>query len=1251
MRFHKSASIRLMAGLSICGMSLLANFGLGTPRAHADAPTVVSLVFDDSNLDQYTNAFPVMQAHQMHGTFYTITGYINNLTGFMTLSQLQSLYNAGNEIAGHTVLHPYLGQISTDEATREICDSRNTLLNWGFPATDFAYPHSDLSPTIEGIAQQCGYNSARSDGQITSPDGCISGCPMAETIPPADPYLVKAPDSIEDIPPWSVASIENIVTQTENSGGGWTMLVFHHICDNACDLYSITPADFTAVLDWLQTQNVTIKTVSQVIGGPVNPPVSAPEVSPAPAGVNGVANPSFETMDPYQSGTPDCWTTNTKGTNNASFSETSDAHSGQVAEQVNISSFTSGAARLIVRQDLGQCAPAVVPGDKYLMSAWYKSDTPTRFGLWYRDSVGGWHSWTQSPQFAASSTWTQAVWATPPIPSYAVAVSFGLDIEAAGTLTVDDLGLVDAGGPPTVSLTSPVSGSTVSGVALLSANTSSAIGIARVDYLVNGALVASSTTAPFSTTWNSASVADGPVTFTALATDTAGNQTTSTGVTATISNGVAAGPVASGVQGYWKFDENSGTSAGDATGHGFTGATHGSNIWTPSGQINAGLHLDGTSNYVSTSFPVPTSGPVTYAGWANRADTSGSYGLLGSSNTSGNGPLIQVPSGTGNIKFWRHTSGSSITFAGVLPPPGTWFQWALADNPTAQTTTLYINGVAKGTISNTATGSTAGTLEVGGYSGSSSLFKGSIDEVGVWNRALSAADESALWNGGVGLQYPFPVTLGPPTVSITSPVSGGLVGGTAAPLSVNASSGIGLARVDYFVNGAWVASSTTAPYSTTWNSSTVANGSVTFTAVATDTAGTQTTSTGVVASISNAAPTVSITSPASGAVVGGSAVPLTVNATSGIGIARIDYFVNTTLVASSTTAPFSTTWNSVSVADGPATFTAIATDTGGNQTTSAGVMATVSNAPPTVSITSPASGAVVGGIAAPISANVSSALGIARVDYFVNSTLVASSSTAPFSTTWNSTSVANGSATFTARATDTGGNQTTSVGVVATISNGSLTIGLQGYWKFDDNSGTSASDATGHGFTGTTHGSNIWTPSGEINAGLHFDGTSNYVSTSYPVPTSGQVTYAGWADPADSSKSYGILGSSSSSGTGPLIQIPSGTSNIKFWRQTAGVSTTFTAVLPPPGTWFEWALVDDPAAQTTTLYVNGVAKGTNHYTAPDSAGGNLEAGGYSGSSSLFKGLMDEVGVWNRALSATEITSLWNGGAGRQYPFS
>jgi hypothetical protein len=91
--------------------------------------------------------------------------------------------------------------------------------------------------------------------------------------------------------------------------------------------------------------------------------------------------------------------------------------------------------------------------------------------------------------------------------------------------------------PPSVQLTAPADGASVSGSALLAATASDNTGVARVEFLVDGAQVGADTTAPYELTWNSATVSDGPHTVTARAVDGAGNAATSARAITT-SNGV-----------------------------------------------------------------------------------------------------------------------------------------------------------------------------------------------------------------------------------------------------------------------------------------------------------------------------------------------------------------------------------------------------------------------------------------------------------------------------------------------------------------------------------------------------------------------------------------------------------------------------------------------------------------------------------------------------------------------------------------
>ena len=116
----------------------------------------------------------------------------------------------------------------------------------------------------------------------------------------------------------------------------------------------------------------------------------------------------------------------------------------------------------------------------------------------------------------------------------------------------------------------------------------------------------------------------------------------------------------------------------------------------------------------------------------------------------------------------------------------------------------------------------------------------------------------------------------PPTVSIASP-TGGTVSGTVT-VAVSAKDNVGVARVDLRVNGSTVATTTTAPFSIAWNSTSVPNGNDTLTAVAYDAAGNTAASAGVPVNVANAAPaktadtiapTLAITNPVDGSRVSG----------------------------------------------------------------------------------------------------------------------------------------------------------------------------------------------------------------------------------------------------------------------------------------------------------------------------------------------------------------------------------------------
>jgi len=98
--------------------------------------------------------------------------------------------------------------------------------------------------------------------------------------------------------------------------------------------------------------------------------------------------------------------------------------------------------------------------------------------------------------------------------------------------------------PPTVSITSPASGATVSGTINVTASASDNRGVADVQFFLDGAFAADDTTAPYSVPWDTTTASNGSHTLTAVARDAAGNSATSAPVTVTVSNGPPPPPAA-----------------------------------------------------------------------------------------------------------------------------------------------------------------------------------------------------------------------------------------------------------------------------------------------------------------------------------------------------------------------------------------------------------------------------------------------------------------------------------------------------------------------------------------------------------------------------------------------------------------------------------------------------------------------------------------------------------------------------------
>jgi hypothetical protein len=212
---------------------------------------------------------------------------------------------------------------------------------------------------------------------------------------------------------------------------------------------------------------------------------------------------------------------------------------------------------------------------------------------------------------------------------------------------------------------------------------------------------------------------------------------------------------------------------------------------------------------------------------------------------------------------------------------------------------------------------------------------------------------------------------------------------------------------------------------------------------------------------------------------------------------------------------------------------------------------------------------------------------------------------------------------------------------------------LVGWWKFDDGNGTTAVDSAG-GHNGTLINGPTWT-TGQIGGGLKFDGINDYVE----VPNNaslepGYITLSAWIRPDILSRDMVLIGKSNySNATAEQYDLaikPSGIPYSSIKRNSScAIGQGWKGVFSThPLTIGQWCLVTSTwDGSVFKLYINGELTDSNSNVPAgfiDSCpGGTLRFGiWWSKDLCAFQGVMDDVRIYNRALSADEVLQLYAG---------
>ena len=749
-------------------------------------------------------------------------------------------------------------------------------------------------------------------------------------------------------------------------------------------------------------------------------------------------------------------------------------------------------------------------------------------------------------------------------------------------------------------------------------------------------------------------------------TDAAGNLSPYSNIASATTSAVVSGLVAA-----YPFDEGSGTATTDLSGNGADGTISGA-TWTTAGKYGDALSFNGASSYVDLGNPtaLQTTGSMTWSAWIYAAANPSDDGQIVAKSDDSSGWQFKTSPDTGVETFAIAVSPSSgghvQRYSTTVRALNTWYYVAGVYNASTRTLDIYVNGALdNGVLSGTVPSAQAApaiNVNVGRRTGGSGYyFNGVIDNVRIYNRALSQAEIQSDMNTPLGVAPDSQPPTAPGSLAAT-PVS-------MSQIDLNwTASTDDVGVTGYLVEscqGVGCASFTQigTTTSTSFSSTGLALGtSYSYRIRATDAAGNLSDYSTVATAVTPASDTVPPTAPSNltATPVNSNQITLAWTASTDAGGLH-GYSIERCLTDSCTfteISPYttSTTFNDTGLSAGVSySYRVRASDSAGNLSAYSNIATASTPAADTQAPTVPTNltATASGGNQIQLSWAASTD-NIAVTSYLLERcqgsgcasfTQVASVAGVTYSDSGLS---AGTSYTYRVRATDAAGNLSAYSGEVS-ASTPAVAPGLIAAYGFAEGSGTTTADASGNGLTGSLQNA-TWTASGRDGNALVFNGTTSYVDlgTLSAFPLTSSSTWSAWVFPTANPSDDGQIIAKSSNTDGWQLKTTPDTGARTFGVAVSNGSSQaqrYSKTVLSLNTWYYVAGVYNATSQTLDIYVNGVLDngtlaGTVPATQNNPASINVNIGRRQGGY-YFIGTIDDVRVYDRALAQSEIQADMN----------